>query len=109
MFWIVCGIGATALLLSLLTFEDTPAQAPEAPRDWWAIVLAGLGCAAAFFGASELETHPMVSLVVLAPLVSGAVLLVVLVVHQITTPNPLMPMKQLLTTFCVPAVIIAMA
>ena len=108
-FWVVCGIGAVALLLSLLTFEDSPAQAPDAPRDWWAIVLAGLGCAAAFFGASELETHPMISLVVLAPLVSGAVLLVALVLHQVTARNPLMPMKQLLTTFCVPAVIIAMA
>src|SRR5579875_472197 len=69
MFWIVCGIGATTLLLSLLTFEDTPPQAPEAPRDWWAIVLAGLGCACAFFGASELQTHPMVSLLTLPPLV----------------------------------------
>ncbi len=109
MFWIVCGIGALALVLSVLTFEDTPAQAPDAPRDWWAIVLAGLGCAAAFFGASELQTHPMVSLVVLAPLVSGAVLLITLVLYQILARNPLMPMAQLLTTFCVPAVVIAMA
>ena len=109
MFWIVCGIGAMALLLSLLTFEDTPAQAPDAPRDWWAIVLAGLGCAAAFFGASELETHPMVSLVVLAPLVAGALLLLALVLHQVAARNPLMPMAQLLTTFCVPAVTIAVA
>ena len=109
MFWIVCGIGVTALLLSLLTFEDTPAQAPEAPRDWWAIVLAGLGCSAAFFGASELQTHPMVSLVVLAPLVAGALLLLTLVLHQISARNPLMPMAQLLTTFCVPAVTIAVA
>jgi MFS family permease len=109
LFWIVCGIGATAFVLSLLTFTDAPPQAPDAPRDWAAITLAGLGCAAAFFGASELDTHPMVSLVVLAPLVSGAVLLVVLVLHQVTARDPLMPMGQLLTTFCVPAVIIAMS
>jgi MFS family permease len=109
MLWIVCGIGALALVLSLLTFEDTPAQAPEAPRDWWAIVLAGLGCAAAFFGASELQTHPMVSLLVLAPLVAGTVLLIILVLYQVLARNPLMPMAQLLTTFCVPAVMIAVA
>ncbi len=108
-FWIVCGIGATAFLLSLLTFTDSPAQAPEAPRDWWAINLAGLGCASAFFGASELDTHPMISLVTLAPLVGGACLLVLLVLHQVRARNPLMPMKQLLTTFCVPAVLIAMS
>ena len=109
LFWVICGIGATAFLLSLLTFEDAPPQAPDAPRDWLAIGFAGLGCAAAFFGASELETHPMVSLVVLAPLVSGALLLVILIVYQVSTRNPLMPMSQLLTTFCVPAVLIAMA
>jgi len=40
LFWIVCGIGGLALLLSLLTFEDSPAQEPEAPRDWTAILLA---------------------------------------------------------------------
>ena len=109
LFWVVCGVGAAALALSLLTFTDAPAQAPEAPRDWWAIVLAGLGCAAAFFGASELQTHPMISLVVFAPLLSGAVLLVLLIVHQVTARNPLMPMAQLLTTFCVPAVVIAVS
>ena len=109
LFWVVCGIGAAAFVLSLLTFSDSPAQAPDAPRDWWAITLAGLGCAAAFFGAAELETHPFVSLVVLAPLVSGAILLLLLVLYQINSHDPLMPMAQLLTTFCVPAVMIAVA
>jgi len=49
------------------------------------------------------------SLIALAPLLSGAGLLLTLVLHQITTRNPLMPMAQLLTTFCVPAVAIAIA
>ncbi len=108
-FWVVVGVGAVTLILSLLTFEDAPPQAPEAPRDWPAILLAGLGCAAAFFGASELQTHPMVSLVVLAPLVSGVVLIGILILHQVTKRDPLMPMAQLATTFCIPAVVIAMA
>jgi MFS family permease len=109
LFWIVCGVGALALLLSLLTFEDTPAQEPEAPRDWTAIVLAGGGCAAAFFGASELETHRMLDLIVFLPLLTGAGLLIALVVHQITARNPLMPMAQLLSTFPVAAVTIAIS
>jgi MFS family permease len=109
LFWIVCGVGGLALLLSLLTFEDTPAQDPEAPRDWTAIVLAGAGCAAAFFGASELETHRMLDLIVFLPLLTGAGLLIALVIHQITARNPLMPMAQLLSTFPVAAVTIAIS
>jgi MFS family permease len=109
LFWIVCGIGATAFLLSLLTFEDSPAQDPEAPRDWSAILLAGTGCAAAFFGASELQTHRMLDLIVFAPLLTGAGLLLALIVHQITARNPLMPMAQLLHTFPVAAVTIAIS
>jgi MFS family permease len=109
LFWIVCGVGGLALLLSLLTFEDSPAQDPEAPRDWTAILLAGVGCAAAFFGASELQTHRMLDVIVFVPLLTGAALLLVLVVHQITARNPLMPMGQLLTTFPVAAVTIAIS
>ena len=109
LFWIVCGVGALAFLLSLLTFEDTPPQDREAPRDWAAILLAGTGCAAAFFGASELETHRMLDLVVFAPLLAGAGLLLTLIVHQVTARNPLMPMRQLLHTFPVAAVTIAVA
>jgi MFS family permease len=107
--WIVCGVGAVALLLSLLTFEDTPAQDPEAPRDWPAIILAGFGCAAAFFGASELETHRMLDLIVFAPLLCGVALLIALVIHQVTARNPLMPMGQLLSTFPIAGVTIAIA
>ncbi len=109
LFWIVCGIGALALVLSLLTFEDAPPQEPEAPRDWTAIVLAGSGCAAAFFGASELQTHPMLDLIVFAPLLIGAGLLLTLIVHQVRAHDPLMPMGQLLHTFPVAAVTIAIS
>jgi MFS family permease len=109
LFWIVTGVGALAFLLSLLTFEDTPAQDPEAPRDWWAITLAGVGCAAAFFGASELQTHRMLDLIVFAPLLSGVALLIALIVYQVTDRNPLMPMAQLLSTLPVAGVTIAVA
>ncbi|MFZ0090358.1 MAG: MFS transporter [Solirubrobacteraceae bacterium] len=109
LFWIVCGVGALALILSLLTFEDTPAQDPHAPRDWWAIVLAGTGCAAAFFGAAELQTHRMLDLIVFVPLLTGVGLLLALILHQVVARNPLMPMAQLLSTFPVAAVTIAIA
>jgi hypothetical protein len=107
--WIVCGIGATAFVLSLLTFEDTPPQDREAPRDWTAILLAGSGCAAAFFGASELQTHSMLDVLTFAPLIGGAVLLLALIIHQVTARNPLMPMRQLVHTFPVAAVTIAIS
>jgi MFS family permease len=109
LFWIVCGVGGLALLLSLLTFEDSPAQDPEAPRDWAAILLAGSGCAAAFFGASELQTHRMLDLIAFAPLLSGVALLVALIVHQMTARDPLMPMRQLVHTFPVAAITIAIS
>ena len=32
LFWIVAGISLTALVLSLLTFEDSPPADPTAPR-----------------------------------------------------------------------------
>ena len=82
LFWIVAGIGALALLLSVLTFQDQAPQDREAPRDWTAILLAGLGCAAAFFGASELQTHRMLDLIVFAPLITGVVLLGVLILYR---------------------------
>jgi MFS family permease len=109
LFWIVCGVGGVALLLSLLTFEDTPAQDRDAPRDWTAILLAGGGCAAAFFGASELQTHRMLDLIAFAPLLSGVALLVALIVHQMTARDPLMPMRQLVHTFPIAAITIAIS
>jgi hypothetical protein len=51
----------------------------------------------------------MISLIVFAPLLSGAALLVLLVVYQVNARDPLMPMGQLLNTFGVPAVAVAMS
>src|SRR5436190_1281484 len=82
LFWIVAGIAGLALLFVLLTFEDQEPQDRDAPWDWVAQTLAGLGCAAAFFGASELTTHRLTSAVVLIPLVAGLVLIVALVAYE---------------------------
>jgi hypothetical protein len=109
LFWIVAGLGGLALLLSLLTFEDQGPQDPTAPWDWVAMILAGGGCAAAFFGASELDTHPMTSTITLVPLLCGTAAIILLVVHQSLVKRPLMPVRQLGTTFPVAAIVIAMS
>jgi hypothetical protein len=108
LFWIVAGLGGLALLFALLTFEDQEPQDPTAPWDWVAMILAGGGCAAAFFGASELTTHPLTSTIAFIPLLCGTVAIALLVVHQSLVKRPLMPVRQLATTFPVAAIVIAM-
>src|ERR1700734_3327100 len=44
LFWIVAGIAAVALVLTVLTFEDSPPANPDSPRDIRAIGLATVGC-----------------------------------------------------------------
>jgi MFS family permease len=106
--WLVAGIGAAAFALSLLTFEDQAPQDRRAPWDWVAQVLAGAGCAAAFFGASQLQSHAFLSVVVLLPLLAGVAAIVALLAHQFRARNPLMPVRSLATTFPVAGVIVAM-
>jgi hypothetical protein len=74
-----------------------------------AIVLAGVGCAAAFFGASELTTHRLLDVITLLPLVAGAALIVVLVAYEYLIRHPLMPVREIATTIPVAGVIIAMS
>jgi hypothetical protein len=108
LFWIIAGVGGLALLFALLTFEDQPPQDRSAPWDWVAQTLAGLGCAAAFFGASELQTHRLASPVVLLPLLAGLALIVALVAYEYTIENPLMPIRSIATTFPVVGIVVAM-
>ncbi len=107
-FWLVAGSAVLALALALLTFEDQPPQDHSAPWDWVAVVLAGGGCAAAFFGASELETHPIVSAVTLPALLAGTGMIVALVLYEYHARRPLMPVKQAFTTIPVAGIVIAM-
>jgi MFS family permease len=109
LFWMAAGASAVALLFVLLTWEDDP---PPEPRGNWApvsLILAGGGCAAAFFGASELTTHRMLSAIVLLPLLGGAAAVVILVLHQATIRNPLVPVRELISTKPVAGIIAAMA
>jgi MFS family permease len=108
LFWIVAGCGMVAWLLALLTYEDVEPQDTSAPWDWVAIGLAGFGCAAAFFGASELQTHRFLSVVTFPPLVGGVILVIALVVHQYVVKRPLMPVRQLATTKPVAGIVFAL-
>lgn len=108
LFWGVAGVAALALVFAMLTYRDDPPQDHSAPWDVVAVTLAGTGCAAAFYGASQLQNSgPVPS--ALAPLLIGAALLVTVIVHQYRSRHPLMPIKQLATTFPVYGTLIAMA
>ncbi len=92
----------------ILTFEDQPPQDQSAPWDWVAIFLAGFGSAAAFFGASELLTHRLLDLIVFLPLVAGSLMIIALVAYEYHIKHPLMPVRQVATTFPVAGITIAM-
>ena len=109
LFWIVAAVSATALVLSMLTFEDSPPADPDAPRDAPAIVLAAVGCVAAFFGASQLLTHPFVGPTTLLPLVGGLALIVILIVYEFRAKQPLLTVRTMLTsTIPVAGVLVAL-
>jgi nucleotide-binding universal stress UspA family protein/MFS family permease len=98
LFWVVAGISVMALILAVLTFEDSPPANPDSPRDLPAIGLAATGCVAAFFGASELTSHPFLSGETIVPLLGGLLLIVVLLVYQSTAKTPLLTIKSMLTS-----------
>src|SRR5262249_41150160 len=98
LFWIVTGISLVALVLAVLTFEDSPAANPDSPRDLRAIGLALGGCVAAFFGASQLTSHRFLDAVVIVPLLGGLAAIVVLVVYQYRAKRPLLTIRTMLTS-----------
>ena len=110
LFWVVAGIAVAALVLALLTFEDAPPADRDAPRDPLAIGLAASGCAAAFYGASELLTHRFLDVQTLVPLIGGLALIVVLVVNQYRSRHPLLTIRTMLTsTVPVAGIVVALS
>jgi MFS family permease len=109
LFWIVAGISLTALALSLLTFEDAPPANRSAPWDPAAIALAASGSLAAFFGASQLLTHPFLDASTFVPLVGGLALIVLLVVNQYRSKRPLLTIRSMLvSTMPVAGIVVAL-
>jgi MFS family permease len=108
LFWVTTGFAVAALVFVVLTYEDAPPQDPDAPIDVVSILLAGLGSAAAFFGASELTSHAFGDSIVLIPLLAGVGAIVALMVHQYTVDDPLMPVEKLANTIPIAAILVAM-
>jgi hypothetical protein len=98
LFWIIAAISAMALILAVLTFDDAPPADPDSPRDLPAIGLATVGCVAAFFGASELLTHPFLDAETIAPLLGGLATIIVLIVYQFRAKRPLLTIRTMLTS-----------
>ena len=98
LFWITAAISLAALLLSLLTFEDAPPADPTAPRAGHVLGLAAAGCVAAFYGASELLTHPFLDVQTVVPLAGGLALILVLIVNQYRSQRPLLTIRSMMTS-----------
>ncbi len=98
LFWIVAAIALAALILAVLSFEDSPPADPDSPRDLPAIALAAVGCVAAFFGASQLLTHRFLEVVTIVPLLGGLATIVVLIVYQYRSPRPLLTIRTMLSS-----------
>jgi MFS family permease len=107
LFWIVCGLGGGAFLFSILTFYDQEAIFPESPWSPGALLCAAAGCGLTFFGSAELTSHPFVSTWVMLPLLGGLTLIGGLVVEQYQSRRPLMPIRQMASTFPVVGIIVA--
>jgi len=109
LFWVIAAIALGALVLAVLTFEDAPPANPDSPRDLPAIALAAVGCSAAFFGASELLTHPFLAGETIAPLLGGLATIVVLIVYQFRAKRPLLTIRAMLSsTMPVAGIVVAL-
>lgn len=108
LFWIVAGVAVVALVLSLLTFVDAPPADPSWPNDPVALGLAASGCAAAFFGASELLTHGFTDPITLAPLLGGLALIGLLLVFEYRGRCRLLQIRPLVSTFPTTGILVAM-
>jgi hypothetical protein len=98
LFWVVAAVASCSLILAVLTFEDAPPANLDSPRDLPAIALAAVGCTAAFFGASELLTHPFLNSETILPLLGGLATIVVLIVYQFRAARPLLTIRAMLTS-----------
>jgi MFS family permease len=107
LFWIIAGVAAAALALSVLTFEDAPPADPSAPRNALPLGLAAAGCVAAFYGASEFLTHRFLDPAAFGPWIGGLALIVILLVYQYRDRRPLLCIRPLASTLPVAGISVA--
>jgi len=109
LFWIIAGVAAASLVLALLTYEYQAPADRSAPWDPMAVGMAAFGSTAAFFGASELVSHPFLALSTVVPLLAGLLVIVLLVVYQYRSPRPLLIVRPMLgSTIPVGGIVIAL-
>lgn len=108
LFVVLAVLGALGLATGYLSVEPAPPTNPDHPLDKTALVLAGIGTALPFFGASELSGAPFLSVRVLPALVVGLGALLALVVVEYRRREPLMPVRLLSHTYPVTGVLGAM-
>ena len=96
--WGVAGVAVLALLLTVLTYDHTPPANPDAPRGLLVIGMAAVGSIAAFLGASELTSHDFWSVVTAVPLFGGLAVIALLIVIQMRSSDPLLPLGPLLSS-----------
>jgi len=108
LFWVVAGTALAALVLSLLTFEDTPPVDRSRRLDPLALGLAASGCVAAFFGASELLTHRFLDPVTFAPLIAGLLLILVLLAAEYRGRCRLLQVRALVSTLPLTGILVAL-
>lgn len=98
LFWVVAVISLAALVLSILTFEDSPPMDRTAPWSPGVIALAAVGCVAAFYGSSELLTHRFLEATTVGALGGGLALIVLVIVHQYRSRRPLLTIRSMLSS-----------
>jgi MFS family permease len=109
LFWITAAIALAALVLTVLTFDDAPPANRDAPRAPFVLGVAAAGCVGAFYGASELLTHPFLDVQTVVPLVGGLALIVLLVINQYRSKQPLLTIRSMLTsTIPVAGIVVAL-
>lgn len=107
LFWIVAGIALIGCTFSALTYRYVPPANPNAPLDLTAVALAASGCAAAFFGASEMLTHSFLAPIAAGPLFGGLALLITLFVYEYRGTHVLLNIKSLASTVPVAGIVVA--
>jgi MFS family permease len=108
LFWVMTAIGVGTVVFALLTYKDQDPQDSDAPVDIVALVLCAGGCAAAFFGVSELIGHHLISTIVLVPVGAGIAMLIAVLAYEHRHPDPLIPVERLATTLPVAGILVAM-